>query len=170
VQGATEQELERVVAPVCQSLGVDLVDIEHRAQSLVVTVERSGGLNLDALAEVSRALSSALDQRDDVVPNGHYELEVSSPGLERRLRRPEHFRAVIGERLSLRTIAGTPGPRRFEGTLVSADDEGVAVESIGSDEIRHVLYCDIDRAHTVFDWGASLRAAKTRASKEKAAT
>jgi ribosome maturation factor RimP len=170
VQGATEQELESVVAPVCASCGVVLVDVERRASTVLVTVERSGGLDLDALAQVSRDLSSALDARDDVAPKGRYELEVTTPGLERRLRRPAHFHAVVGERLSLRTVAGTPGPRRFDGTLMSSDEEGVDIQVSGADSTRRLSYSDIDRAHTVFDWGASLRAAKTREAKEKAST
>ncbi len=71
-----------------------LYDVEHAGSLLRILVDRPGGVDLDLLAQVTRELSSALDAADPLP--GRYTLEVSSPGLERPLRRPEHFDAAIG--------------------------------------------------------------------------
>jgi ribosome maturation factor RimP len=151
-------ELERTVASVCDRVGVELVDVELVGTSLQVTVERDGGLDLDEIAEAARAISDILDERDDLVPATHYELEVSSPGVERRLRRPEHFRRVVGSVVSLRTRAGVEGDRRLEGTLERVDAEGFTLQT-GDGPARQLRYDDVERARTVFDWKAALRAA-----------
>jgi len=151
----TSDDVERVAAPVLESAGLELIDVELRSGNVVVTVDREGGIDLDSLASASKAISAALD-REGVGPPGRYELEVSSPGLERRLRRPEHFRQFVGQRVALRTMPGVEGERRVEGDIVAADDRGVVVTAPGLPDGRRLAYGDIERAHTVFDWRAAL--------------
>jgi ribosome maturation factor RimP len=153
---ATSDDVERIAALVLQASGLELVDVELRSGNVVVTVDSEGGVDLDALAAASRAISAAIDL-EDVGPSGRYELEVTSPGLERRLRRPEHFRSFVGHRIALRTVPGVAGERRIEGDIISADDRGVVLGDPGSpDGRRRLAYSDIERAHTVFDWRAAL--------------
>jgi len=148
--------VERVVAPVVAASGLELVDVELRPGTLKVTVDRPGGVDLDLIGAVTAAVSSALD-REDVVPGGRYELEVSSPGVERRLRRPEHFRRFVGSEISVRTRAGVEGERRFEGVLEEADDDGIVVGLTGpGGGSRRLAYLDLERVHTTFDWRAAL--------------
>ena len=155
------EELERAVAAACDSVGVELVDIELRAGVLQVTVEREEGIDLECVARASRVISDLLDAREDLAPDTHYELEVSSPGVERRLRRPEQFERAVGTMVSVRTLAGVTGERRAEGVLSGVDDEGFTL--VGDDgAARHVRFDDVDRAHTVFDWKAALRAGRSR--------
>ena len=152
----TIDKLERVVAPVVAAAGLELVDVEVQAKTVRVTVDREGGVDLDAIGGATAAISRALDDVDPV-PGGSYELEVSSPGLERRLRRPEHFGRHLGALVSVRTRPGTEGERRLEGTLVSSDDTGVRIEVAGREgEVRQISYDEIERAHTVFDWKTAL--------------
>jgi ribosome maturation factor RimP len=152
----TSDDVERIAAPLLQSAGLNLVDVELRSGNIVVTVDRDGGIDLDTLASTSKAISAAID-REGVGPPSRYELEVSSPGLERRLRRPEHFRRFVGHQISIRTLPGVDGERRLEGELVSADDHGVVVTAPGlPDGRRRLAYGDIERAHTIFDWRAAL--------------
>jgi ribosome maturation factor RimP len=132
-----------VEAPLATS-GLELVDVEHTGTLLRVTVDGPGGVDLDAISDASRLVSDALD-RTDVVP-GRYVLEVSSPGVERPLRTPEHFRRFVGARVAVRTRPGTEGERRVEGELEAADDEGVVVAG------RRLAYDEIERARTVFVW------------------
>jgi ribosome maturation factor RimP len=168
----TSDDVERVAAPLLKAAGLDLVDVETRSGNIVVTVDREGGIDLDTLASVSRAISAAID-RAGVGPSSRYELEVSSPGLERRLRRPEHFRRFVGHQISVRTLPGVDGERRCEGELSSADDNGIVVTAPGlADGRRRLAYGDIERAHTVFDWKAALAstAAPTARSERRAAT
>src|SRR5919199_4118262 len=87
-----------VVATPLATSGLELVDVEHTGKLLRVTVDRPGGVDLDAISDATRLVSDALD-RTDVVP-GRYVLEVSSPGVERSLRTPEHFRRFVGTRVA----------------------------------------------------------------------
>jgi ribosome maturation factor RimP len=152
----TSDDVERIAAPLLQAAGLELIDVELRSGNIVVTVDREGGIDLDTLATASREISVALD-RESVGPASRYELEVSSPGLERRLRRPDHFRSFVGHRIALRTVPGVVGERRLEGELTAADDRGIVVTAPDLPEgSRHLDYGDIERAHTVFDWRAAL--------------
>jgi ribosome maturation factor RimP len=152
----TVEQVERVVAPVVASSGLELVDVEVRPGTVRVTVDRAGGVDLDVLGAATSAISHALDQWD-AVGGGSYELEVSSPGLERRLRRPEHFQHQVGSLVSIRTKPGVEGERRLEGRLVAAGPQGfrLEAESIAGGS-RELAYAEVDRAHTVFDWRAAL--------------
>lgn len=151
-------ELERLLASTCAALHVDLYDLELRRSQLLVTVDRAGGLDLDAVTDVARVLSAALDEHEAVVPADHYELEVSSPGLERKLRRPDHFRNVVGAQIALRLVAGATGQRRFESKLTGADADGI--EIVDGATTRVVRYDEIERAHLIFDWKAALAASR----------
>ena len=153
---STSSDVERVAAPICTAAGMELVDVELRSGNLVITVDREGGVDLDTLGPLSKQISAALDLAE-VGPKGHYDLEVSSPGLERRLRRPEHFQRFVGHEVSVRTKAGTPGDRRVDGRIESADGAGITL--VGPEVpsgSRRLAYGEIDRAHTVFDWRAAL--------------
>jgi len=154
---AGTDELEKAFAPVCASVGVELVDLELTGNALLVTVERSEGLDLDLVADVMRMISAFLDVHEELAPEGHYELEVSTPGLERRLRRPEHYRRALGTTVSIRTRPGSPGERRLEGILESVDGDGFVLVADGTS--RHLRFDDVERAKTVFDWQEALRAA-----------
>ena len=142
-----------VVEAPLETSGLELVDVEHTGALLRVSVDRPGGVDLDAISDASRLVSEALD-RTDVVP-GRYVLEVSSPGVERPLRTPEHFRRFVGTRVAVRTRPDTEGERRVEGELEAADDEGVVVAG------RRLAYQEIDRARTVFVWEPAAKPGKS---------
>ena len=139
--------------PVLSSLGLELVDVEvvgsGRARTLRLNVDRDGGIDLDTLAEANRPVSDALDAVD-ALP-GPYTLELSSPGLERPLRRPAEFRRFVGTTVSVKTHDTVSGARRHRGLLVDADDGGIALEVDG--EQRRFPYEGIASARTVFEWG-----------------
>lgn len=147
----TIERVRTLVEPVCAADDVELVDLELAGGVLRVTVDRPGGLDLDAIAGLTRRISRLLDE-DDPVP-GRYTLEVSSPGLERRLRTPEHFRRAVGDEVTVRTRARGDAPRRLRGTLVDADDEGITVRPAEGGDDDTVRYDQVERARTVFEWG-----------------
>lgn len=153
---AGTEDLETALAPICSSLGVELVDLELAGGSLQLTIERADPIDLDLIADVTRIVSGFLDEHEALAPSGHYDLEVSSPGLERRLRRREHFLRAIGETVTLRTLPGVEGARRIEGVLASVDDAGITLAVDGT-ETRYFSFDEIERAKTVFDWQAALR-------------
>ena len=139
--------------PVLSSLGLELVDVEFegagRARTLRLSIDREGGVDLDALAEATAPVSDALDAAGAVA--GSYNLELSSPGLERPLRRPSDFRRFTGTQVSVKSHEPISGARRHRGLLVVADDEGISLEVDG--EARRFPYDAIASARTVFEWG-----------------
>ena len=139
---------------IADDLDVELFDVEQAGGTLRVTLDRPGGVPLDVIAEATRRLSRALDEHDPVP--GRYTLEVSSPGLERVLRTPDHWRWAVGRDVSvkLRADAATDGDRRLRGVVRDVDDRGVTLalsEPVGAE--RHLALDDIDKARTVFEWG-----------------
>jgi ribosome maturation factor RimP len=153
--GTTEQTVSAVrdsLAPVVAGLGLALYDVElhgtGKARTLRVTVAKEGGVDLDAIADVTRAVSPVLDA--EATLTGSYLLEVSSPGLERSLRTPAHFAGARDETVSVKFRAGA-GMQRVHGVLVESDDRRCVVE--GDDGRYEIAYDDITQARTVFEWG-----------------
>ena len=146
------QDLFAVLQPVVVAAGLELVDVEMKSGVLQVTVDREGGVDLQALTDANRAVSTLLDEVDPIP--GRYSLEVSSPGIERPLRTPAHFAKAVGATVSVKTRPQVPGDRRLRGTLMSSDDDGFVLAVEGSDEepVR-LAYADVDRVRTVFVWG-----------------
>jgi ribosome maturation factor RimP len=143
-----------LIVPILADLGLSLYDLDFGAGLLKVTVDRAGGVDLDTLALATRLINRELDHTDPVP--GKYTLEVSSPGIERSLRRPEHFAAVIGATVNVRLRDVTNEARRFQGTLMEANDTAITVHVDGDPRTpRTVGYDHIDRARTVFVWGAA---------------
>jgi ribosome maturation factor RimP len=146
-------DVEALVGPVVESAGLELVEVafgrEGGRRVLRVTIEREeGGVDLDTISGVSERISRRLDL-EGFAP-GPYELEVSSPGIERPLREPRHFSRHVGERVKLTTAEPLNGARTHHGALVAADAEAIVVATDGG-ELR-VPYADIRSARTVFDW------------------
>src|SRR5690349_5755751 len=144
---ATDARLRALVAPIVDELDLELFDVERTGGKLVVTIDRPGGVDIDAIAKVTRALSHHLDETEPI--DGRYVLEVTSPGLERPLRTPDQYRWAIGKQVSLRVASPErtdAGERRVTGTLVEADDDGVAVRPDGPDgEVVRLAYAAIQK-------------------------
>ncbi|HXQ90619.1 MAG TPA: ribosome maturation factor RimP [Acidimicrobiales bacterium] len=154
-----DDELSDLLASTVGPLDLELVDIERRSNAVRVVVDRAGGVDLEAIAAATRAVSAALDSHDPF-PGQRYTLEVSSPGVERRLRTARHFQSAVGEKVSVRTLAGGQGERRVTGRLAGADAEGfvLSADDLPGGE-RRFSYDEIERARTVFEWGTSSRPA-----------
>ena len=148
-------DVEALVRPVVEASGLELWEVSFRGEGgrsvLRVSVDREGGVDIDAIAEVSERLSRRLDLED--FGSRGYTLEVSSPGLERSLRTPRHFERSVGQQVKVKTVEPIDGSKVLEGALVSADAEAIVVASEGG-ELR-VPYADIASARTVFDWGTA---------------
>lgn len=145
------ERVRELVEPVLATSDLELVDVEIGRGLVRLSLDRPGGIDLDAISAISPAISAALDAGDPLPER--YHLEVSSPGLERPLRTPEQFQRFVGAKVSVRTLPGVEGERRVTGTLGAADEEGVVVISEGGGPDRRVLYADMERARTVFEWG-----------------
>jgi ribosome maturation factor RimP len=129
----SETEKIRAIAErVSAHHGVDLVDAELRgggkARMLRVTIDKPEGVTHEDCTNVSRELSTVLDV-EDAVPGGAYTLEVSSPGLDRKLVRPQDYTRFTGSRVKLMTREPVNGNRHFEGRLESFTDGKLTVET-----------------------------------------
>ncbi len=131
---ARRARLRAVVEPVVAAAGYDLEDLTlsraGRRHLVRVIVDADGGVGLDAIAEVSRAVSGALDAAEETggeLLAGEYQLEVSSPGVDRPLTLPRHWRRNIG-----RLVRVTAGDRQLTGRVVGADDTGVGLDVDGT--------------------------------------
>jgi ribosome maturation factor RimP len=155
-------DVEAMLRPVVESAGLELVEAtfirEDRRRILRVTVDRDapGGVDLDAIAEVSGRISRRLDLED--VVSGRYDLEVSSPGVERPLNGPQQFRRHTGEKVKVRSVEPVDGSRTHTGTLEGADEAGIVVRTEAGE--RRLRYEDVASARTVFEWGPAERSVK----------
>ena len=145
-------EWDTTLRPMLSSLGLELYDVEFSAGTLNVVLTKAGGVDLEALTKANRTISEWLDANDPIA--SRYTLDVSSPGLERRLRTPAHFLGAVGEVVTLRELRGEEPTRRLEGTLVAADDRSVTLDDHERGEVT-IAFEAIERARTVFEWGAT---------------
>lgn len=147
------ERVRTTVEPVLASLGVELVEVEVKggggSRLVRLSVDREGGVDLETITEVSRAVSPALDDEDPI--DGSYTLEVSSPGVERPLRRPDDFRRAVGDRVAVKTHAEVDGERRHRGVLSDVGEDAVLLEVDGAP--RRLRFEEIDSARTVLEWG-----------------
>jgi ribosome maturation factor RimP len=166
---ATIDAIRDAVAPVIAGLGLELYDVELNGgggtRTLRVTIDRAGGVDLDAITDVTRALSPVLD--DDSTLPGSFLLEVSSPGVERTLRTPAHYLGARGCTVSIK-VRTESGTERVHGVLVDSDDERCMIETNG--ERAELRYGDITQARTVFEWGPQPKPGQRRAGQAAAAS
>lgn len=160
-------QLEVMAREIAEKEGCLLYDIEFSGsgsgRTLRVYIDKESGIGIDECTKVSRAINERLDA-EDVIPGGAYSLEVSSPGLERSLRKKWHFAKVLGEKVDFRLSKplGTLGVeekrwqncKHTEGVIVAVDDDdddAVTVEIGGGTQVKIPL--DIfEKAKIVFDF------------------
>lgn len=175
---------ERLIAltePLLAGLGYELVDIEYAATrseatlrvyidwpdgklpSAVAAQPDDGtrafdGIGVEDCERVSRELSALLDVEDPIdVP---YQLEVSSPGADRILRTPAHYRRHVGQRVHVELAAARDGRRRFTGELTAADDEGFALNVDGT--MVTVRHAEVGKTRLAPDWSREKRRGKKK--------
>jgi ribosome maturation factor RimP len=145
----TGEELQRLLEPTIENMGYELIDLElnlgGKSGIVRIFIDHPDGIGLDDCEKVSRVISALLDVEDPLP--GHYNLEVSSPGLDRKLTKTEHFQRFIGETVKVHMRFPMEGRRRFRGTLVASDDEKIVVEVDG--ESHTLPRATIDSARLV---------------------
>jgi ribosome maturation factor RimP len=144
--------LWRVIEPYIAAENIELDDLEvvggSGAAIVRVTVDADDPIDVDRIARLSRGVSRLLDEDDPIA--GSYTLEVSSPGLERKLRRPRHFEKAMGRRVKVKTREPVDGERSHDGLVAAAGESEFVLETDGV--MRTVAYDDVISARTVFVW------------------
>ncbi|WP_018655158.1 ribosome maturation factor RimP [Actinomadura flavalba] len=126
---ATAAEITRLLAPAVEATGLDLEEVDvrpaGRRRLVKIVIDGDDGVALDDVAEISRAASDVLDA-SDVMGTAPYVLEVTSPGVDRPLTEPRHWRRATGRMVVAPLTAGG----QVEGRVIEADDAGVALDVV----------------------------------------
>jgi len=141
------EKIEALAGEVARDLSLSLFDVEVAREGprriLRIFVDRTGGVDLAGIQAFSRRFGALLDVEDPV--EGPYVLEVSSPGLNRRLRKPDHFACSVGKRVRVALAEMREGRRNFVGTLAGSDGEGIDVTIDGAN--FRIAYGEIRKAN-----------------------
>jgi len=165
-------EVFEIASPVVEDMGFELVDVEFVQSgrwTLRVYIDRrdgAGNVSIDDCSRVSRRIDDALEM-NQTLPH-QFVLEVSSPGIERRLRTAEHFRRHIGARVFVQTHDLIEGRRRVEGVLAAADEETITIDPDEGVRWTAPVFA-VQKAHLVVDPWARVRAANGKTGGESAA-
>jgi ribosome maturation factor RimP len=150
-------DAESLVRPVVEGAGFELFDVSFGgnggARILRVTVDRDGGLDVDTIASLSDKIARRLDLEG--FGEGRYELEVSSPGIERPLKTPAHYARAVGARVKVKTVSPVDDAQVHEGVLLAADGTRIELDVDGT--TRAIPIARIASARTVVDWSAELK-------------
>jgi ribosome maturation factor RimP len=133
------EKLDALLAPVAQSEGCELYDIEYVKEGsdriLRLFIDKPEGIDIDDCERVSRAVEIVLDENDPI--SGEYRLQVSSPGVERKLKKPEHFARFIGQKVEVRLFAPqdpVSGRKKYTGTLTAFHDNQITIRTNEDDQ------------------------------------
>ncbi len=146
------KEIERLIEPVLAEMGIELVDMEYRSgqgrRVLSIYADRPTGINLDDCAMVSREIGNLLDVKD--LLQHHYVLEVSSPGLNRPLKREKDFLRAIGQKIKVKTAVPLKGRKNFSGVLQSFENGTLQLKL--DDTVVRISKESVNKANLVFDF------------------
>lgn len=144
-----QTHLWELFEPVVSGMGYDLIEIEHfpnpKHGVLRLYIDKEGGVNVDDCSSVSRQISALIDVEDPV--SGQFNLEVSSPGADRPLRRLQDFQRFTGSLVKLKMVMPLEGQRNFKGRLLEASEETVVIET--DDEEISLPMSAVDKARIV---------------------
>lgn len=140
-----------LISPVLSGTPFELVGVEciggGKHTVIRVYIDKSGGITIDDIVELSRQISVIFDVEEPI--SGHYTLEVSSPGLQRPLFTPAHFKAQVGQKIMVKTSHALGNRQNFKGVLIKADDDGIEINV--DEELMSLTYNDIDKAKATPD-------------------
>ena len=146
------KEVSALIEPILDEIEIELVDIEYLFEQgrwvLRIYVDKSGGITLGHCARVSREIDDLIEVKD--IFHQGYVLEVSSPGLNRRLQKEKDFKRAVGKKMKIRMAIPFEGQRTFRGSLQSFED-GILHLSI-KDDLILLPYGDIEKANLVYDF------------------
>ena len=146
------RQVEEISESLVVSEGMELVDLEYRREGprwmLRLFIDKEGGVTVDDCARISRELGDLLDVKD-LIPQA-YVLEVSSPGLNRRIRKKKDFSRFAGQKVQLLLVSPKDGRRKIVGDLVGVEGEEVVV--IGTEGRFSVALENIAKANLIYEF------------------
>lgn len=165
-----DHDIENLLAPAVADLGLELLGVEYRVGSgnglLRLYIDADGrAITLDDCEAVSRQASALLDVHDPI--DGHYTLEVSSPGLDRPLFKPAHFARFIGEVAKVELEFPQQGRRRFQGAILAVEGDVVQIEQDGQAVALNGAMIQKARLVPVFAAPAKPRRAPARGARQQ---
>lgn len=144
-----EQKITEMLRPAVEEVGKELLGVEFISAGnnsvLRLFIDHENGINVDDCAEVSRQVSAILDVEDPI--SSEYNLEVSSPGLDRPLFELAHFKEVIGETINVKISMPLNGRRKFKGVLETIENDTLIVSVDGQD--YELVISNVDKANLV---------------------
>ena len=136
------------IEKIVKSYGAKLYDsevVQENGETIYrVSIVKDGGVDIDLCTNISRDISPLLDITPPV--SGEYRFEVSSPGIERKLTKLEHFKNSIGEKVKVKVLGG----KKSKGKLVEATDEGISIET--KEGLESYNYNELGTVKTYFEW------------------
>lgn len=146
------QEVTDLVAPILEEMGYELVDVAWVMKSgrwvLQLFIDKEGGVTIDDCAAVSGEIGDLIDVRD-IIPHG-YVLEVSSPGLDRPLKKLKDFRGAIGRKVKIRTARPKEGRRNFTGRLERVEEDVITLLVDGTEQSFALE--ELEKANLVYEF------------------
>ena len=144
-----EQKLTDMLRPAVEETGKELLGVEFISAGnnsvLRLFIDHENGINVDDCAEVSRQVGAILDVEDPI--SSEYNLEVSSPGVDKPLFEMAHFKTVIGEIVNVKLSMPLNGRRKFKGTLVAIENDTLIVDVDGNE--YELAFSNVDKANLV---------------------
>ena len=151
IRKQVQRRVEEIADSLLKDEGLELVDLEYRREGrrwvLRLFIDKEGGVTIEDCAAVSRDLGDILDAKD-AVPEA-YVLEVSSPGLNRRVRKKEDFSRFTGRKVEVRLTVPQDGRRKIVGNILGVEGEAVVVAA--PESTYSIAFEDIARATLVYE-------------------
>lgn len=144
-----EKLVHEISSPIASDLGLEIVDVEfvreHNEWYLRVYIDKEGGVTIDDCTSLSRVLSNKLDEIDPI--DFSYYLEVSSPGIERPLKKDRDFERNVGKKIKIKLFEPIDGKKTIEGTLLGLEDKSILISindntlKIDREKVSYVKLC-----------------------------
>jgi ribosome maturation factor RimP len=156
------QKLNELLQPLVEDLGYEFIGLEYNPNPkhsvLRMYIDHENGVGIQDCETVSRETAALLDVKDPI--RSHYNLEVSSPGLDRPLFTPAHFSEFTGYEVQINLFAPQDGRRKFSGPILSAGESSVSIEQDGSEVTLD--YDNIAKAKLIPDYEKILAGHNTK--------
>ncbi len=155
MQQVVASKIEEIAQRVAESEGMELVEVEVKGgggghRLVRISIDKPEGVTHADCEMVSHQVGTILDV-EDVMPGGRYTLEVSSPGLERKLSKPQDFRRFQGKKVKLTLREPLEGRRNWDGTLTGFEDGVIALDA-GQGKVIRFAFDQVQKANLKFEW------------------